>query len=240
MRTVLITGAGRGLGRAMALHLAAPGTRLLLHHHRSGSGAAETVAEARGQGAEVHALSADLADMAQREALLEDVARHTDALHLLIHNAGVYPEAHLLEISPAQWQTVLDATCSAVFHLTQGALPLLRRAALEHGPARVIALGDSGADRIVARTTATPYHIAKLGVHVLVRSFAKALGPDKIAVNQISPGFLENSVGEPGSPFPAGRPGTFGDVLGALDYLLSPAADYVSGANLVVSGGWNA
>ena len=98
---------------------------------------------------------------------------------------------------------------------------------------------DSAADRITARPTATPYHIAKLGLHILTRSYAGLLGPDGIRVNQVSPGFLENSVGRPGSPIPLGRPGAFSDVLGAIDYLLSPAAGYVSGANLVISGGWN-
>jgi len=103
----------------------------------------------------------------------------------------------------------------------------------------VINIGDSGADRVIARVQATPYHIAKLGVHVLTRSYAKLYAPDRITVNQISPGFLENSVGEPGSPVPAGRLGNFADILGALDYLLSPAADYVTGTNIVISGGWN-
>jgi NAD(P)-dependent dehydrogenase (short-subunit alcohol dehydrogenase family) len=163
------------------------------------------------------------------------VARHTGALHVLINNAGIYPERDLLEIEPAEWQRVLDVTCSAVFHLTRGLVPLLRAGA----PARVVNLGDSGADRITARVMATPYHIAKLGVHVLTRSFAKVLAPDRITVNQISPGFLENSLGVPGSPIPAGRLGAFADILAALDFLLSPGAEYTTGADIVVSGGWN-
>ena len=234
-RAVLITGAGRGLGRAMALHLAGPRTRLLLHYHGSEAGAGDTAKEARGRGSEVALLKADLALAAERERLMDTVAGQCEALHVLINNAGVYPDCGLLEISPEQWQTVLDVTCSAVFHLTRRAVPLLRAGA----PARVINLGDSAADRITARPQATAYHVAKLGVHVLTRSFAKALAADGITVNMISPGFLENSVCEAGSPIPAGREGTFADILGALDYLLSPAADYVSGANIVVSGGWN-
>jgi len=134
---------------------------------------------------------------------------------------------------------VLDATCSAVFHLTRGAVPLLRAGAREGAGARVVNIGDAAADRVTARLQATPYHVAKLGVHVLTRSFAKALAPDGITVNMLSPGFLETSLGDPGSPIPAGRPGRTQDLLGALDYLLSPAADYVNGANLVVSGAWN-
>jgi len=234
-RSILVTGAGRGLGRAIALHLAAPGVRLFLHHHSSAAGAQAVQRAAEDQGAQAVTLAADLADGAARERMMAEVARRTGALHVLVNGAGIYPEGELLETSAAEWQRVFDVTCSAVFHLTQLAVPLLRAGA----PARVVNVGDSGADRVLARVTATPYHVAKLGVHVLTRSYAKALAPDGITVNQISPGFLENSVGAPDSPVPAGRLGTFADMLAALDYLLSPAAAYTTGANIVVSGGWN-
>jgi 3-oxoacyl-[acyl-carrier protein] reductase len=239
-RTCLITGAGRGLGRAIALHLAAPETRLLLHYHRSATGAGEAAEAVRQRGATTKLLQADLADLGERERLMDAVAGETDVLHVLVNNVGVYPETALLDVTPEQWQAVLDVTCSAVFHLTRRAVPLLAAAASrDRVGARVVNLGDSGADRVTARLTATPYHVAKLGVHVLTRSFAKALGAQGITVNMISPGFLESSVGDPGSTIPAGRQGTEQDVLGALDYLLSPAAAYVSGANIVVSGAWN-
>ncbi len=234
-RSVLVTGAGRGLGRAIALHLARPGTLLFLHHHASGDGAREVQREAEAKGARAVPLGADLADAASRERMMAELARRCGALHVLVNNAGIYPQRGLLDTSAAEWQRVLDVTCSAVFHLTQLAVPLLQAGA----PARVINIGDSAADRVSAHTTATPYHVAKLGAHVLTRSFAAVLAPQRITVNQLSPGFLETSVGEPGSPVPAGRLGTFADVLAALDFLLDPAAEYVTGANLVVGGGWN-
>jgi 3-oxoacyl-[acyl-carrier protein] reductase len=234
-RAVLITGAGRGMGRAIALHLAAPGTLLLLHHNASGDGAQAVAQQVEAQGARAVLVQANLAVAADRERLMAEVQRHTATLQLLLNGAGIYPERDLLDISAAEWQRVFDVTCSAVFHLTQLAVPLLKAGA----PACVVNIGDSGADRVEARVTATPYHVAKLGVHVLTRSFAKALGPHGVRVNQISPGFLENSVGSPGSPVPLGRLGTFDDILGALDYLLSPAAAYISGADILVSGAWN-
>src|SRR5438128_2287166 len=106
-------------------------------------------------------------------------------------------------------------------------------------PGRIINLGDSACDRLEAHVLATPYHIAKLGVHVLTRSYAQLLMPKGITVNMISPGFLENSVGRPPQRLPAGHPGSFNDILGALDYLLSEQASYVSGTNLLVTGAWN-
>jgi len=235
VRNVLVTGAGRGLGRAIALHLAQSGTLLFLHHHSSGDGAEDTLREAEAKGARALPLVADLADAASRERMMAELARHSAALHILVNNAGIYPQRRLLDTPAAEWQRVLDVTCSAVFHLTQLAVPLLQAGA----PARVVNIGDSAADRVSAHAVATPYHVAKLGVHVLTRSFAAVLAPQRITVNQLSPGFLETSVGEPGSPVPAGRLGTFADILTALDFLLDPSAEYVTGANLVVSGGWN-
>lgn len=237
--TCLITGAGRGLGQAIALHLAGPEAHLLLHYNHSEAGAREVAEAVAALGGSAGLLQADLSDAAERDRLMDAVAEQAPALHVLVNNAGVYPQTDLLELKPAEWQVVLDVTCSAVFHLTQRALPLLRAGVGEVGRARIVNVGDSGADRIVARVLATPYHVAKLGVHVLTRSFARELAPERITVNQISPGFLDTSVGEPVTSLPAGRPGTAPDILAALDYLLSPAADYVSGANLVISGAWN-
>ena len=234
-QAILITGAAGGLGRAIALHLAAPGRMLLLHHRGDEARARVVLDAARERGAEGILLRADLALLEDRERMMDQAREHAPALSALINNAGIYPDAPLEEISPRQWQQVFDVTCGAVFHLTQRAIPLLRAGA----PARVINIGDSGASRVAARVHATPYHVAKLGVSVLTRSFAKLLAPHGVTVNQISPGFLEQSIGAPGSPIPAGRLGTYEDVLGALDFLLSPQAAYTTGADIVVSGGWN-
>ena len=234
-RCILITGAGRGLGRACAEHLAAPGALLLLHYGRSAEGARETARLAEARGAETHLLQADLASPPDRERMMATAGGVTGNLQVLLNTAGEYAGTGLLEAGPDEWTRMMEINCNAVFHLTSLALPLLRAGA----PARVVNLGDSAADRITARVQATAYHASKLGAHLLTRSLGKVLAGEGITVNMISPGFLENSSGDPGSPIPAGRKGHFQDVLAALDYLLSEEAGYVSGANIVVSGGWN-
>lgn len=232
---VLLTGAASGLGRAITLHLARPGDVFFLHYAHSGAAAAALAETLATQGTQAHPLQADLTCPEERESLLQAVHARTTALNLFVNNAALYPDTPLLETEPEDFRAILELGCTAVQHLLHRARPLLARGA----PAQMIQLGDSGAERICARPHATAYHIAKLGAHVLVRSYAQLLVPQRIRVNQISPGFLEGSLGQPGAVPPAWRPGRYADILAALDFLSSPQAEYITGANLVVSGGWN-
>jgi 3-oxoacyl-[acyl-carrier protein] reductase len=238
VRWALITAGGQGLGEAFVRHLAKRGYDPFIQYYGSESNARALCEEVRAMGRQAEMSRADLSESSCRIDLMEAVEeRIGDAgLQLLVNNLGVYPMEHLLETSIAVWERTFSLTCTAAFHLTQLALPMLR---LSRPPARVINIGDSGCDRVEAHDDATPYHIAKLGVHVLTRTYAQRLGPEGINVNMISPGFLENSVGRPFEPIPAGRKGRFEDIMGALDFLISPEAEYVNGANLVVSGGFN-
>jgi 3-oxoacyl-[acyl-carrier protein] reductase len=104
----------------------------------------------------------------------------------------------------------------------------------------VINIGDGACDRPGARTMAPAYHIGKTGVYILTRSFAQAEAAHGVAVNLVSPGLLETSVGL-GSPtqVPAGRFGNFEDIFAAVDFLINIETPYVTGSNLIAGGGWN-
>lgn len=235
-RWALVTAGAQGLGQAISRHLIERGYSVIVHHHSSRAGAEALSDAARVAGVSVVPIAADLSTGAGREGLMREVDRTLGSagLQVFVHNLGVYPLEHLLETSNETFECVFALTCTAVFHLTQLALGRLRAAP----KARIITLGDATCDRIEAHDDATPYHIAKLGVHVLTRTYAEQLGPEGITVNMVSPGFLENSVGVPHVPIPLGRKGRFADITGAIDYLLSERADYVSGTNLRVSGAW--
>lgn len=226
----LVTAGAQGLGGAITEHLLERGWKVAVHYRESGKRANELAA--RGG----FAVKADLSRAADRVAMVEEVSKNIPALHLLVNNLGIYPLEHLLDTSIETFEQTFALTCTAVFHLTQLSLPLLRRAT---PAARIVNIGDANCDRIEAHDDATPYHIAKLGVHVLTRTYAEQLGKDGITVNMLSPGFLENSVGEPDRPIPLGRKGRFEDLTNGLDFLLSDGAAYVSGTNLRVSGGFN-
>lgn len=229
-RTALVTAGASGLGRRIVEHLAAEGWHVVATYQSSGAAAAELERRFPGR---VRMVSVDLSVPGDRARLIE--ACEDGKLDALVNNLGIYPEAYIEDIDTEQFEEVFTLTCTVGFDLVKRCRPLLEAA----GTARIINLGDSGADRIEARAQATPYHIAKLGVHVLTRTFAQRLGPKGITVNMISPGFLENSVGEPGEAIPLGAPSRFEDILAALDFLLSEGARHVSGANLLVNGAWN-
>ncbi|ETX07200.1 SDR family NAD(P)-dependent oxidoreductase [Candidatus Entotheonella palauensis] len=235
-RYALVTAGAQGLGQAIVRHLAQQQYALLVHYYSSREAAEALRADIAAAGGQALIFQGNLARAEARENLIAWVREETSELHVLVNNLGWYPMTRLAEMTIETWETAVSLNCTATFHVTQLALPLLRAA---RPAGRIINLGDSSCDRIESHVMATPYHIAKLGVHVLTRSYAELLMPQGITVNMISPGFLENSVGEPGSVLPAGRPGRFEDILGALDYLLSDRSSQVSGANLLVTGAWN-
>jgi 3-oxoacyl-[acyl-carrier protein] reductase len=157
-------------------------------------------------------------------------------LDVLINNAGVYEPFALSQMDANAWLTGLHSTASSTFFATQAALPGLRAS----GQGRIINIGDSSADRASARELALGYHIGKTGVWMLTRSYAKAEASHGLTVNMVSPGYLENSI--PAAELetiPAGRLGTFDDVWSAVRFLIDEKSSYITGTNIMVSGGWN-
>jgi len=232
----LVTGAGTGLGRALALALARDGFDIALHYRSSETEALQTLEDifARGRAAEL--FQADLAHEADALDLAESIRARFGRLDLLVNNAGVYHERPGLDLSEAEWFEGLNATVTQTYFTTRALLPLLRESELKC----VVNIGDSSCDRPGARTLAWSYHIGKTGVWMLTRSFAAAEAVHGIAVNMVSPGFLEASVGElDPADIPAGRVGTYHDIYQAVRFLALDAPDYLTGSNLVVSGGWN-
>jgi len=232
----LVTGAGRGLGAALAARLAARGYALALHAFKSQAGAQALRDQLRRAGAEAECFAGDLAREAEAQVLVREVTERFGRIDVLINNAGVYHEKKLQELSEGEWFEGLNSTASAVFFTTRAALPELRKS----GRGRVINIGDSSCERPGARDLAVSYHIGKTGVYMLSRSFAQEEAGHGVTVNLVSPGYLEGSVGLPeAAKVPAGRWGTYEDVWNAVEFLLKPESGYLTGSNLVLSGGWN-
>jgi len=231
----LITGASRGLGAFLATELSRDGYAVIIHFRSGRSRALRLVQTIRRAGGIAEAFAADLARPVQVAGLFQKIRQKFGRLDVLINNAGTYRPVPLLRARADDWHQGLASTATATFLCTQAALSLFPKSG-----GRIINLGDSASDKLTARKMAPGYHVGKVGVLLLTRSFAAQLAPRRITVNCLSPGYLENSIDLPPlRSLPGGRAVTFGEIYSAVRYLLSPEAASVTGTNLVLSRGWN-
>jgi NAD(P)-dependent dehydrogenase (short-subunit alcohol dehydrogenase family) len=234
-RVALVTGAGRRLGRAIALALAGRGMRVAVHYHQSSAGAAETTDAIRALGGESAAFPADLADAGDARSLPARVAERFGGLDVLVNSAGVMTRATVEETTPEVWDSVMDLNLRACFFTAQGALTWLRAT-----KGRIINLADVGGLEPWPRYAA--HCVSKAGVVMLTKTLARALAPD-ITVNAVAPGAVlppeewDNAARDHlARTTPLRRLGGPADVTAAVLYLLE-GGDYVTGETIVVDGG---
>lgn len=233
-KTILVTGAARRLGRAVALELAGAGAHLLIHHSTSVSEADETCRAIRKLGSQAHAFRADLREHAQIYSLFEQIDR-LGPLHALINSAAVMLRGDLLSVSEADWHATMDLNLKAAFFVLQQAALRIRRA----GGGVIVNIADIAGVQPMPRF---PVHsISKAGVLSLTRVAALALAPD-IRVNAVLPGpvLKPDSMTEQrwrsfGQSLPLQRTGTPGDVALSVRFLLEN--DFITGEALLVDGG---
>jgi len=234
-RAALVTGAARGIGRALALGLAERGFDVAVHYRSSRAEAREVAAAVRRTGRRAVTVSGDLTDPAQARAAVEAAARGLGGLAVVVNNVGDYLFKPIEDVSPEEWRGVLASNLDTAFFVTQAALPFL----LAEGWGRVLFLGYAGAGQLVAKPQITPYFIAKTGVVLYAKALAARLAPHGVTVNVVAPGVAENSVTQPVREIPMGRVARLDELVEAVGYFVSPAADYVTGQVLEVAGGWN-
>lgn len=234
-RRALVTGSARGLGRHLAISLGSEGFDVIVHYRSSSEEAAETARLVVEAGGEADLVAADLSDPASVDAMAEAI-RVAGGLDVLVNNVGGFIIRHTDDLTTDDWDRVLAATASATFYTTRALLPLLRG----RPHARIINVADSGADNLRASPKSLPYYVGKTGVLIMTKTFAVTEASRQVTVNAIMPGVLENSITFPSlERIPAGRVGSFDDIAGAVRFLASPEADYVTGSYLQVGGGWN-
>src|SRR3989338_5089352 len=184
-QTVLVTGAGSGLGRGIAARFAEAGASVVVNYLNSAAGAESVVAEIQNRGGRAVAVRADVTDQSAVERLIAAALAAFGRLDVLINNAGAFPTATLLDMTEAQWDTVLDANLRSVFLCTQAAAR------------QMIVQGQGGAIVNIASIEAedpapehSHYNAAKGGVVMHARAAALELAPHNIRVNIVSPGLI--------------------------------------------------
>ena len=236
----LITGGAKGIGRAIALDLAAQQWSVAICYRTSNTAAEETSAAIRARGGQALAVQCDVSDPNAAKGLIAQVEAQWGHIDALINGAGPYHRVNLFDETPEGWRDMFDGNLHPIFYLGQAVAPGMK--ARKHG--RIINFSMANADQMVAQPEVTGHYIAKAGVLILTRTLAKLLAPYGITVNAISPGFIDSGSAPPEElagvvkRIPAGYVGSVGDAVAAVRYLLSEEARYVNGANLHLSGGW--
>lgn len=249
-KVAVVTGGAKGVGAMISRSLVAAGARVFIVAR--GSAENEAFAVSLNAHGSCVLLAHDLATSEGVSDAAAAIARETDALHILVNNAGTFTAAPVDAITPQEWDRELGVNLRAPFFLVQALLPQLSAAAREGDPARVINIGSIAA-LWAKSSSAYAYSAAKGGLHQLTRALASDLTRKGINVNAIAPGFFPSDMTDgfftavPGlkeqmvESIPAGRLGSEADIGGTVIYLASRAGAYVSGAILPVEGAlWSA
>ena len=233
----LVTGASRGIGRAIALALASEGWRVIgtATTESGAAGITEALAAHGGRG-----IALNVTDAAASQAAVDDIVAKEGGLHVLVNNAGITRDGLSMRMKDDDWDAVVDTNLKAVFRLARAATkPMMK----QRGGRIINITSVVGASGNAGQAN---YAAAKAGVAGLTRSLARELGSRNITVNCIAPGFIatDMTAGLPEAQqaallqqVPLGRLGTPEEIAHAVAFLASPLAGYITGAELHVNGG---
>ena len=242
-KVAVVTGASKGIGAAIAQHLAAEGAAVVVNYASSKAGAERVVAEITGKGGRAVAVQADVAKPADIKRLFAETKKAFGRLDILVNNAGVYEFAPLENVTPEHFHKQFDLNVLGLLLATQEAVK-------HFGPAGGSVINISSVAATAAPPTASVYSATKAAVDAVTRSLAKELGPRKIRVNAINPGMVEtegvHAAGISESDFrkqieaqtPLGRIGQPQDIAPAAVFLASADSAWITGETLHIAGGF--
>jgi NAD(P)-dependent dehydrogenase (short-subunit alcohol dehydrogenase family) len=250
-QVALVTGAGRGIGRAIALELAGLGADVAVAELNAAA-AEQTAAEIEQAGRAALAVPADVTRAEDRQAMVDRTLQRFGRIDILVNNAGIYRSAPPLEITEDHWDTVLGVNAKAVLFCAQAVLPTMLAAR------RGVIISVASMAGKVASANSLPYAVSKSAVISLTRSLAAAYAGDGIRVNCVCPGYvdtemwaqIDREVGvarlgkQPGdywhervATIPLGRGAQPADVANVVGFLATSKADYLTGQAINVTGG---
>jgi NAD(P)-dependent dehydrogenase (short-subunit alcohol dehydrogenase family) len=241
-KKILVTGASRGIGRAVALAFAQAGAQIAVHYHQHSAAARETLASLPGQNH--HLFQADLADPQEAEAMIKDVIKMYAGIDILVNNAGIYSEHRITEISYPDWLAVWNHTLRVNLLGPANVCYWAVRQMIKQKSGRIINIGSRGAYR--GEPDAPAYGASKAGLHAMTQSLAKALAPYHIVVTAVAPGWVDTDMAGPylqelgefaiAGQSPLGRIARPEEIAQTVLFLADNRNEFITGAVVDVNG----
>lgn len=220
-KIVLITGAAKNLGQATALAFSQVGATLVVNYRQTKPTFKAGLV-----------IKTDVTDEADVKKLFSQIKEKYGRVDIVVNNVGDFLYKTLDKTSGKEFLEVINNNMISSHLISQEAIKLMRRGG------NIVNIAGVGADQMITPTNTTPYYISKTGVLMLTRVLAKQYAAKGIRVNCVSPGILESSIVK-NRKTPSGRYARFEDVVRAIMWLAEPASEYITGANIEVSGGWS-
>ena len=238
-KVALVTGASRGIGRAIAKALAARGA-MTICAARSAESAAGTAGEIEAAGGRARAVALDVASDASVEATVKELLREHATIPLLVNNAGITRDNLLMRMKSEDWNAVIDTNLTGLYRLCRAVVPSMVKARF----GRIVSITSVVAG--IGNAGQANYAASKAGIEGFTRSLARELASRNVTVNCVAPGFIDTDMTRALTDaqreallaqVPLGRLGTGEDVASAVCWLMSEGASYVTGVTLDVNGG---
>ena len=231
-KNAFVTGAGKGIGKAIALGLAAKGANLILADINEAN-LSSVAAEAEAFGVQVKTAILDVSDEKAVHAAMQASIAAFGQIHILINNAGIYPKNHFLTDSSDLWKKIIDVNILGTMYVTQAVLPHM----LEKGYGRIVNIGSVAG--VYGLSYFVDYSMTKGAVISFTKALAKLVSGQGVTVNCVSPGSIDvtdDGTGKVAEHSFTGRPGTPEECANVVIFLASDEASYVSGQNYLVDG----
>ncbi len=239
-RKALVTGGGRGIGKAIALELAAEGAMVAVNYRERAEAAEEVVASIEDEGGRAFPVQADVTDFEAVQAMVKSIVAEFDSLDILVNNAGIIGDSYLMMLKPESWREVIAVSLDGAFHCTKAAIRPMMRGRW----GRIVNI--SSAAGLMGDVMRAHYAAAKAGVLGLTRTTARELAGQGITCNAVAPGIIETDLiagmDEKRAEkmlrmIPMKRFGAPEDVAPTVAWLCSDAASYLTGQTICVDGG---